>query len=86
MKRIFSIEFLIELIIVGIMVVLFAYVSGFIIGKSANVNLPEVCATWNKHYVMEKTLFLTGVLVHLFCEISGINRSYCANYMKSLSM
>lgn len=82
MKRIFSIEFLIELIVVGIMVVLFGYVSGFIVGKFNKMDMPAVCASWNKDYVMEKSLFVTGVLVHLFCEITGINRSYCINYLK----
>jgi len=32
---------------------------------------------------MEISLFLTGFLVHIFCEYSGINKWYCKNGMVS---
>ena len=32
---------------------------------------------WNKNYIMEKCLFLTGVIIHLLCEYIGLNKWYC---------
>ena len=31
----------------------------------------------NKHYVIEISLFLTGFLIHIICEFTGINKWYC---------
>ena len=33
--------------------------------------LPKSCASYNKYYVMEFTLFLTGFVFHLMCEAFG---------------
>lgn len=75
-----TIKFFTEAVIVGIMTVLIGYISGYIVHQIYPTNfLPNVCSTWNKYYVMEKTLFLTGVLVHLICELTGINNWYCKN-------
>jgi hypothetical protein len=35
--------------------------------------------TWTKQYPFEITLFLTGVLTHLVCEFTGVNKWYCTN-------
>jgi xanthosine utilization system XapX-like protein len=35
--------------------------------------------TWAKQYPFEITLFLTGVLTHLVCEFTGVNKWYCTN-------
>lgn len=32
---------------------------------------------WNKFHYMEISLFLTGVIVHLGCEATGLNKLYC---------
>ncbi len=41
--------------------------------------LPKSCASYNKYYVMEFTLFLTGFVFHLMCEAFGINHWYLTN-------
>jgi uncharacterized membrane protein YedE/YeeE len=70
---------LIEAICVGIITVIFGNIAGFIVAPVLKVDLPEICSTWNKFYTMEVSLFLTGFLIHLFCEFSGINKWYCKN-------
>lgn len=72
-------ELFIEAVVVGIMTIVFGNIAGFLIGPLFKVNLPQVCSTWNKFYTMEITLFVTGVLIHLFCEYTGINKWYCKN-------
>tara|TARA_B100001142_G_C14134007_1_gene578007 strand:+ start:590 stop:832 length:243 start_codon:yes stop_codon:yes gene_type:complete len=68
-----------EAALLGILTVIFGNISGFIVAPLLKVDLPEICSTWNKFYTMEVTLFLTGFLIHLFCEFSGINKWYCKN-------
>lgn len=72
---------LIEAIVVGIITVIVGTLSAKIISNYASdVNeLPDVCKSWNKNYTMEKSLFLTGFLVHLACQLTGINHWYCSN-------
>ena len=41
------------------------------------VDLPPVCKDWNKNYIMEISLFLTGFLTHLAFEFMGANKWYC---------
>lgn len=72
-------DLIVEAVIVGVMTIIFGNVSGILISSLFKVDLPKVCSTWNKFYTMEITLFLTGVLIHLFCEFSGINKWYCKN-------
>lgn len=69
----------IEAVVVGLMTVLFGNIAGLIVGPFFKVNLPKDCEDWNKFYVMEISLFLTGFLIHLFCEFVGINKWYCNN-------
>ena len=69
----------VEAVCVGIITVIFGNISGFIVAPFLKVDLPEICSTWNKFYTMEVSLFLTGFLIHLFCEFSGINKWYCKN-------
>lgn len=35
--------------------------------------------SWAKDYPLEITFFLTGILTHLLCEFTGINKWYCTN-------
>lgn len=70
---------IIEAIVVGIMTVVFGNIAGFAVSPFLKVNLPDVCSTWNEFYAMEVSLFITGVLIHFFCEFTGINKWYCKN-------
>lgn len=72
-------KILIEAVVVGILTILIGYLSSFIIGYFEKVDLPDVCKSWNKNYTMEKTLFLTGFLIHILSEVFGLNRWYCKN-------
>lgn len=72
-------QILIEAVVVGIMTVIFGSIAGMIVAPFLKVDLPEICSTWNKFYAMEISLFLTGVLIHLFCEYTSINKWYCKN-------
>lgn len=77
MENLLTTRFLTELLVIGLLTVLFGYVAGYVVGLIHKVELPAVCDSWNKHYVMEKTLFLTGVLAHLTLQVAGLNAWYC---------
>lgn len=64
---------------VGVITVIFGNLVVLLIGNMFKVDLPKECKNWNKFYTMEISLFITGVLIHLFCEFSGINKWYCKN-------
>lgn len=73
-------QVLVEAIVVGVMTIIVGYAAGWLVQQVSPVNgLSEACKEWNKNYVMEKTLFVTGFLIHLLCEVSGINGWYCKN-------
>lgn len=60
---------LIEAVLVGVLVVFLGLaIMSFV--KTQN---------WAKQYPFEITLFLTGVLTHLVCEFTGVNKWYCTN-------
>ena len=72
-------QLFIEAIVVGIITVIFGNITAFLVSPLLKVDLPAICSKWNKLFAMEVSLFLTGFLIHLFCEFSGINRWYCKN-------
>lgn len=72
-------QLFIEALVVGIAVVIFGTVASWFAGLFFKTKLPPVCEDWNKNYVMEIALFLTGVLTHLFFELVGANKWYCKN-------
>ena len=73
------IKLLKEAVIVGIATVVIGTLVGFVMGKLFSMNLPAICKKWNKNHIMEITLFLTGFLLHIICEYTGINKWYCKN-------
>lgn len=75
--RIFTVKFLIELLVVGFLTVVFGYVAGLLVKMTHDVEIPEVCKAFNENYVMEKTLFMTGVLLYLALELAGVNKWQC---------
>jgi hypothetical protein len=71
---------LLEGVIVGILLIVFAYIVSFIISKFDLIPpLPYICKTWNINHAMEISLFLTGFLFHLSFEIMGWNKLYAIN-------
>jgi len=72
-------KLLIEAVVVGISVVIIGTLVGYVVGRSLSVDLPKLCKEWNKNHIMEITLFLTGFILHLVCEFSGVNGWYCKN-------
>lgn len=73
------IKLIIEALFVGISIVISGTISSFIFSRFFKVELPPVCKEWNKNYVMEITLFFTGVFLHLIFELIGLNKWYCKN-------
>jgi len=68
-----------EAVVVGLGTVLVGSVVGAVLGKFFSTNLPTICKEWNKNHIMEISLFLTGFLLHIICEYTGINKWYCKN-------
>lgn len=74
---------IIEAIVVGVLLIPFTYVAGFIARNIVKKpSLPDVCQSWNKNYIMEVNLFIAGFLFHIVCELVGLNRWYALNYFK----
>lgn len=47
----------------GLYTVLVGSIVGAVLAMFFKVQLPEICSTWNKYYLMEMSLFFTGVVV-----------------------
>jgi hypothetical protein len=73
----------IEACIMGLLVMLVGIISGRFVKPYFKVSLPEICKKWNKKNVMEVSLFMTGFILHILLEITGINKQY-ASYKMSL--
>ena len=52
-------------VLFGILSIIIGNLVGFIVGYFFSVDLPKVCKTWNKNYVMELSLFFTGMISFL---------------------
>ena len=68
-----------EAIAVGFLNLLVGSVVGYVLGMMFGVDLPAVCKNWNKNHIMELSLFITGFLIHILCEFTGLNKWYCIN-------
>lgn len=65
-----------EATLVGILVV----ICGSVVASSFRLlPRPSDPKHWNDYHYMEACLFLTGVMVHLGCEWSGLNKMYCTS-------
>lgn len=72
---------LFEALIIGLFVVLFGHLTSFLLKIfESGPMLPEICKDWNRYYIMERTLFLVGFLLHLTFEYAGINKEYAKAY------
>jgi len=68
-----------EAIGVGFLGMIIGSMIGKLLEKVYGISLPKVCNSWNKYYIMEISLFLTNFIIHIFCELVGLNRWYCLN-------
>ena len=61
-------------VLVGLIVVIAGIGSSYIVKEVglSSVSLPDECKRWNDKHVMEKTLFLTGVLAYTLCTALGV--------------
>lgn len=64
-------QFIIELLIVGIMTMIIGTLISYFLMPSKERNEFK---HWNSILF---TMFLTGFIVHLSCEIFGVNKYYC---------
>jgi len=70
-------RFCLEVICVGLVTA----VIGFII-TSASMFISKRDFTWKKYnfwWQVALSLFITGALVHILCQLTGINHWYCDN-------
>ena len=78
MKKVIS-----ETICIGLIAALIGSMSIRIILKfnklenNKSINLEKLVKEWNKNYLLEISLFFTGVLIHLTIEYIGLNKWYC---------
>jgi hypothetical protein len=66
----------IEAVVVGIATV----IMGTLVSQGLQLMSPPIksaCKGWNRYYIMELALFLTGFFLHIAFEYSGGNRWYC---------
>ena len=66
-----------EAIIIGLCLIVIGYLVSYCIKPYFKVSLPEICNDWNKNYVFEATLFLSGFFLHILYEMTGVNHWYC---------
>jgi len=52
-------------VLFGIASIIIGNIVGFIVGYFLSIDLPKVCKTWNKNYIMEISLFFTGMITFL---------------------
>ena len=72
-----------EAIVVGLVFVVIGLIVGAVVHKivpsAIDPEFQKACAVWNKHHVMELTLFATGVIGHFLFEMIGANKWYCSH-------
>ena len=68
MKKIISL--IVESLLIGILTTIFGTISSKILSTMYN----DVSV--NERFTIDKSLFLRGFLMHLFCQIVGINKFF----------
>ena len=80
-------KLIIEALCVGLLVVIVGSLVGFMLSKVYPTPiLDKSCKNYNKFFIMESSLFLTGFLVHLICEFFGVNKWYIKNGAVNFNM
>jgi hypothetical protein len=70
-------KILIEALVVGSLAIIIGNSISYLLENMFKVDLPQVCDNWNKKYIKEISLFLTGIVTHLTFEFVGANKWYC---------
>ena len=47
------------------------------IENNKSLNIEKMVKEWNKNYILEISLFFTGILIHLIIEYIGLSKWYC---------
>lgn len=59
-------DFIFFAVLFGFILIPITYLAGFIAKLiTQKPSLPEICSTWNEYYIMEITIFFTGILTFL---------------------
>lgn len=66
---------ILEAVVVGVVLVFATYLS---VALTKRV-VPSPEGNFNKYHVMEISIFVAGVLTHLFFETVGLNKAYCTS-------
>jgi hypothetical protein len=64
------VNLLLEACILGVLNVIFGFIVSYI-------SMGEKAKTFEHWKSVLIGFFIAGVLIHLFCEMSGINKTYC---------
>lgn len=70
-------QIMIEAFVVGLSTVVMGSIVGFVLAKIVSSKNSPQSNEWNKYYIMEISLFLTGFFLHIAYEILGLNSWYC---------
>lgn len=68
---------IIESIIVGIVTMILGKIISNILLGINKIDKRKKLPIWHEPRVIEISLFLTGIFIHLLCEYIGLNRWYC---------
>jgi hypothetical protein len=59
-------------IFMGLCAIIAGYLASMIVKPIFKVDLPEVCKQWNKKYLMEASLFMTGFILYFALKYFNI--------------
>ena len=71
-------HYLLEAFLIGIMTLIIGLILGYTNGYLMDINLKEELEEKPKKTLwITMTLFSLGFILHLMCEITGLNKMYC---------
>tara|TARA_B100000508_G_C11459498_1_gene278442 strand:- start:1959 stop:2234 length:276 start_codon:yes stop_codon:yes gene_type:complete len=76
----------VEAIICGLVILIIGSIVGFVLSKLTVSDLPPVCKDWNKNFIMEISLFLTGFFAFLLTRSLGISKGITKSASKPVEV